>query len=564
MAERIALAELCVAPITSDAPVSRVQGVAFSRSMWLDRVQAWSAAFAGIAGRDLAFYFEDALEFSAALFGAWQAGKTPWLLGDALTATVDRLASQAYVLVGTLPEAMPTPGSGRATLVPLDPSVCDLVLYTSGTSGDPTAIRKSLRQLDAEVAALEAQFGARLADAMVQGTVSHQHIYGLLFRVLWPLSSGRAFAGERLQYPEQIAALRERACALIASPAHLKRLPEALDWSAFAPTLRGVFSSGGPLPQEAAQDVERRWARPAIEVLGSTETGGIAWREGGASGVRWSALPGVQWRITADTLEVRSPHLSDVEWYTTQDRARAVEDGFELLGRADRIVKLEERRIALGAIERRLLESPLVTEVRVIALTGVRTWLAAVVVLSPVGQALQDAQGKPAVVQPLRAWLDGHIDPIAWPRRWRFVPALPVDTRGKTSERALQALFRPTMPEPKWQRRGLAHAELELDVEPDLAAFEGHFPETPVLPGVILLDWVMRLANDAFGLQTACRQMEALKFHHVVQPGARLHLDLRWQAASGVLEFRYRDGERAHASGRLRFEVAETMAEPRE
>ncbi|PSD47026.1 hypothetical protein C7E25_24925, partial [Stenotrophomonas maltophilia] len=33
----------------------------------------------------------------------------------------------------------------------------------------------------------------------VHGTVSHQHIYGLLFRVLWPLVAGRLIHPRRLR-----------------------------------------------------------------------------------------------------------------------------------------------------------------------------------------------------------------------------------------------------------------------------------------------------------------------------------------------------------------------------
>jgi acyl-coenzyme A synthetase/AMP-(fatty) acid ligase len=36
--------------------------------------------------------------------------------------------------------------------------------------------------------------------------------------------------------------------------------------------------------------------------------------------------------------------------------------GFVLAGRADRIVKIEEKRVSLSAIEQRLLASPLVRE----------------------------------------------------------------------------------------------------------------------------------------------------------------------------------------------------------
>ncbi|HAU81132.1 MAG TPA: AMP-binding protein, partial [Stenotrophomonas sp.] len=88
------------------------------------------------------------------------------------------------------------------------------------------------------------------------------------------------------------------------------------------------------------------------EVFGSSETGGVAWRRWSAARPQWHPLPGVAWRIDEGCLAVRSPHLASEDWWLTQDRAVA-DDGhsFRLLGRADRIVKIEERRVSLDALE---------------------------------------------------------------------------------------------------------------------------------------------------------------------------------------------------------------------
>lgn len=529
------------------------------RGDWLGRVAAWRDAFAAFAGRDIALACDDGVEFSAALFGAWQAGATPWLPGDALPATLERLRARGLAFAGDFPDGIRASVSVARTdfaLHVLDAEACTLVLFTSGSTGEPAAIRKSLRQLDAEVDALETVFGSPAGDdAVVHGTVSHQHIYGLLFRILWPLSSRRAFAPARIAYNEQLTTLGPSPIVLVASPAHLKRLPENQDWKPLATGLRVVFSSGGPLPVDAALAVKRLWGQSAIEVFGSTETGGIAWRGGDGSRAPWQPLPGVEWRVQDGLLDVRSPHLPSSDWWSTSDRVHDTGDGrFELLGRVDRIVKLEERRISLDAIQARLQASELLDDVRVVALPGHRILLAVAAVPSADGQALLDAEGRPTLAAILRSWLDGHCDPIALPRRWRFIEALPVDARGKTGERDLAALFRPLMPEPDWRSREDGKASATLLATADLAAFEGHFPQATVLPGVVMVDWAVRLGREAFGATGDLQGMEALKFQQLVRPGMLLTADLEW--SPGVLGFRFTSAQGAHASGRIRFDGA--------
>ena len=547
---RIPLSRLLVADVPGETPVSPDA----DRARWLARVRAWARAFLPLHGRDVALACEDGFEFAAALFGAWQAGATPWMPADALPATLQRLRDQGLAFAGDLPGGVKAI-DGDDDIVPraLDLDASTLVLFTSGSTGEPAAIRKTLRQLDAEVGALESEFGALAGDATVHGTVSHQHIYGLLFRVLWPLSARRPFARMRLAYNEQLTALGPQPVVLVASPAHLKRLPETQDWRPLSQGLRAVFSSGGALPVDAARDVLRLWGQAAIEVFGSTETGGIAWRRGDGSRAPWQPLPGVEWRLEDELLQVRSPHLPSPDWWPTSDRAFAAGDGrFQLLGRADRIVKIEERRISLDAIEARLRESEWVDEVRLVALPGQRVLLAAVAVPTMAGRALLDGEGRAAFAQRLRAWLSGHCDPIALPRRWRFPEAMPADARGKTSERALAAMFRPLMPTPHWRARDASSATATLVASPDLAAFEGHFPQAPILPGVVLVDWAVRLGREAFGLSGGLLRMEALKFQQLVRPGTELTAELAW--APGRLDFRFTSTHGVHAGGRLRFD----------
>jgi acyl-CoA synthetase (AMP-forming)/AMP-acid ligase II len=174
------------------APAALAVTPEHDRAALLARIGAWRTAFAGVPGRKYALHLDDSFDFAAALFGGWLAGKTLWLPGDTLPATLERLRDEVDGWAGELPGGLKpaqVAADAEADAGALDPDACELVLFTSGSTGEPGAITKTLRQLDSEIESLEAQFGAALGDALVQGTVSHQHIYGLLFRVLWPLSA---------------------------------------------------------------------------------------------------------------------------------------------------------------------------------------------------------------------------------------------------------------------------------------------------------------------------------------------------------------------------------------
>ena len=88
-----------------------------------------------------------------------------------------------------------------------------------------------------------------------------------------------------------------------------------------------------------------------------------------------------------DLLEVRSPFAGDEGWQALGRSRRLRADGrFELLGRADRIAKIEDKRVSLSEIERRLLEHAFVKDVVAVALEdSARQYIGAVVELTGAG-----------------------------------------------------------------------------------------------------------------------------------------------------------------------------------
>ena len=523
-------------------------------------VERWAQTFSAVAGERVAIYFNDSYEFGCALFGAWHAGKIPMLPGDTQPQTLERLLPQVAACAGELPGALVSAAHGPQTpLRELDPQAARLVIYTSGSSGEPLAISKRLDQLDSEVRHQEVVFGARLdaqGPVLIHSTVSHQHIYGLLFLSLWPLAAGRCVSTAKLEYPEQMAAqLAQCSCVLVSSPAHLRRLPASLDWSGVREHLRAVFSSGGPLPPESSQAANDLWGQSPIEVYGSSETGGVAWRQRAFDGDAWTPLPGVQWRLEEGTLLVRSPHLESDDWWETSDLARALPDGrFTLQGRVDRIVKIEGKRVSLAAMEKALRDTGLVAEARTLSSRNEdAARLAVVAVPTPEGWAVLREVGKRAFNERLRAELLRGFERVVLPRRFRYVRELPVNSQGKSTEALLGALFQSEMPSVKWREQGDKAAVAEAEIVPQLRVLDGHFPGAPVLPGVAQLHWAILLGQQAFALPGRFLRAEQLKFQMPIQPPLRVDIALEWQEERGALGFRFVSPLGTHSSGRIIF-----------
>lgn len=509
----------------------------------------------------LAVHLEDAAQLAVALLGAWRAGTEVLLPADLQAATRERWSGQVDLWLSDQSGDFGLQALQSAPLpaADLDLDECRISLCTSGSSGEPKRIDKQLRQLANEVAGLEQLWGDCLGDAWIIGSVSTQHIYGLLFRVLWPLCAGRGFERRQLPFPEDLqrASREHPTFAWVASPALLKRMGDNLDWPGLRP-VRKVFSSGGELPADAAARLHQRLGQWPAEILGSSETGGIAWRQGDPL---WQPFAGVELSQNEHgALRIASPYLPPGHTEQSADAVEFAGDGrLRLLGRLDRIVKLEEKRISLPMLEQALCAHAWVADARMGMIEEGRAFLGSLLVLTDSGLHALRNQGRRVLIDTLREHLAGYCEALALPRRWRLLRQLPFNSQGKLPQATLQALLlarRNMAPEILGQRREGEELHLRLAVPLDLACFPGHFPQTPVLPGVVQIDWVIALARDLLDSERRFAGMEVLKFQQLVRPGDELALTLRLDPARGKLYFTYTCAGFPCSSGRILLEAA--------
>lgn len=510
----------------------------------------------------LAVYELDAGCLAVTLLGSWRAGVEVVLPGDDRPQTRERLHTLGCHWLNDADtvawkQCRPLP----ATELELDRPL--LTLSTSGSTGEPKLIRKTLRQLHNELLVLEQLWGAQLGRAVMLGSVITQHIYGLLFRLLWPLCAGRYFIRQHLPFAEEIQqhslACRDsgRDFVWVCSPALLKRMGGNLDWTALA-GVKQIFSSGGPLPPEAGAMLQQHLGQAVTEIYGSSETGGIAWRCGGQ---QWTPMPSVEPGQNAEgALLVVSPWLAGDSEETSDAVEFTADGGFLLKGRLDRIIKLEEKRVSLPFLEDSLHQHPWVQECRLLLQQGGRASLGCLVVLNAAGLHALRNGGRKRLVEQLRGHLGNYCEALVLPRRWRFVEQLPVNAQGKLLQPDMETILaQPRSKRPLVQTtEGVEwHWQLQLQIPHDLAYFSGHFPASPVLPGVVQVDWALMLARELMPLPEQFAGMEVLKFQQLIRPGDLVQLELRFDVERGKLHYAFTSDSQACSSGRILLAAAD-------
>ncbi|MDP2832979.1 MAG: AMP-binding protein [Pseudomonadota bacterium] len=436
------LADLCAVARAPEHPVAWVGEHLIEWAEFSARVTKLSHALAARPEREWLLACAEPHDFAVALFAVWHAGRRALLPPSLRKGAIAEVREQADGILDD-PATWPTsPGAPEDTsLKPLDPARAGLDLFTSGSSGQPKRIAKCLAQLEAEVATLERLWGA---PGPVLATVPHHHLYGLLFRLLWPLAAGRPFDSQTCTAPEFLLARLAQLGPgrVISSPSQLARMHELITLESLAGRATRIFSSGGPLNATTAARFHVALGEAPLEILGSTETGGIAWRIQDGDDA-WTPFPEVAVSVSeASALSLVSPFLPDHTQLATDDAAEILDDGrFRLLGRLDRIVKIEEKRLSLAEMEARLSSHPWVREAALVALNGRRQSLGAVLVLDAAGRQALASAGRAACAQTLRGYLAHWFDAVLLPRQWRYPDTLPYNERGKLAVADLVELF---------------------------------------------------------------------------------------------------------------------------
>ncbi|MEQ1531741.1 MAG: AMP-dependent synthetase, partial [Methylococcales bacterium] len=306
------------------------------------------------------------------------------------------------------------------------------------------------------------------------------------------------------------------------------------------------------LPDSAAQQIFDNSGQAVLEIYGSSETGGIAWRQQEQA---WRLFPGLTLTAKDDGWQLASPYLAADSLFQLDDNISFLtDDRFMLHGRADRIVKIEEKRLSLTELEQRLLAVSWINEAHALVLTKHRDLVAVVLVLNEAGTQLLAKRGRNQLLKELRNTLAVYFEAVVLPRKWLFVDVLPLNAQGKINQALIISLLdfdNRKLPQVLNAQLATEEVQLHIKVPEDLVYFPDHFAEYPILPGVVQLAWAEHFGKLLFAIDKPFLQMEVVKFTKVIQPGDELTLALNWKVGAGKLYFNFTAGAQGYSSGRM-------------
>ena len=367
-------------------------------------------------------------------------------LSEALTPGVELLTDadvQNSLNIPEIIEKSAEPTENEINTTPeINGETTRIFLFTSGSTGKPKAVPQRMKEFEEDNAFIISKWLDKIQARKFVSTVSQHHIFGFLFGFSLPFATGTPFRRRRIEFPEEFEELTDEKYLIVATPAFLKRTVEIVEKLDMHDTW--IFTSGGAVSPELAVKTNEVFGIYPLEVYGSTETSGIAYRMQDKDGLVWTPFDNAKiWLGDDGCLRIISPYIKDPAGFATADMAEMLENGkFLLKGRSDSIVKIEEKRISLTEVENRLLESGLIEDVKVIALSNdIRQYLAAAVVLNQKGKEQFAGKEKLVLNRFFHDYLMKFFENTVIPKKWRFPDKLPTDIQGKKHKEEIAALF---------------------------------------------------------------------------------------------------------------------------
>ncbi len=470
-------------------------------------------------------YFDSVFGFACALFGAAAAG---------IKASIVSRIELANITDSDLKLS--------PSVLPLNKINSDyqFYIYTSGSSGTSKKIAKSLNELFSEAEFLRKFLN--ISDQKIFSSVTHQHMFGLTFKLFLPLIAGLNVSTKRLEYPELINGVDFTNAIFISSPVVLATAKRAKIDSLKSSFL--VLSAGSKLENDL------RDLANICEIYGGTETGIIA---ADTDGDGLNIFEPVEAKIVDEKMHIKSPWCGG---FISSDMVELNGDKIKLLGRLDRIVKLNEFRFNLDQAQSDIKSHEFISDAKCALLEGDNR-IKAIVVLNEAGKKAFLRGGRKSVIEALNQ----HLMPIYRRniRHFKFVKEIKQNLNGKFSVKDFEAAYNEVIA-PDFQLiysdiatiNGVFSGKAEFSAIMDIESFfyAGHFRDFALTPGFMQLRFIFDCLAWLKIEFNSDYKIENLKYLAFLRPLDECKIS--FEISSGVINFKAYANENLCCSGKIR------------
>lgn len=361
----------------------------------------------------------------------------------------DGIAVMTLAEIGTVLDEE-RPQEPPAEPVDLDPEDPALIIFTSGTTGEPRAAVHVQRYLTGQELQARHWVGAREGDlAWCTAAPGWAKSSRNAFIAPWLCGAAALVAEGRFDPEERLRICeRERVNVLCQAPTEYRMLAKRAELRPL-PAMHRLVSAGEALNPEVIRAFREATGLEIHDGYGQTETGaltgvgpGIEVREGSMG----KALPGIELRVLDGELQLRartcptffSGYLgdgpADREWWPTGDQVSEDEDGYLWYeGRADDLIVSSGYRIGPFEVESALVSHPAVAEAAVVPAPDPERGavVRAIVVL-------RDGEPTDGLAAELQEYVRSRTAPYKYPRVVEFAPELPKTPSGKIKRAELR------------------------------------------------------------------------------------------------------------------------------
>jgi long-chain acyl-CoA synthetase len=344
-----------------------------------------------------------------------------------------------------------------------------VLLYTSGTTGEPKGVRLTHHNVLSNIEASVQAFGVMPSDVML-GILPLFHTFALTATMGIPLHVGATFVTQVRFIPsEALEAIERHKVTLLPAVPTMHRVMAAMQKKSprKVDSLRLGVAGGEPLPPRIEREFTEAFGVPLVQGYGLTETSPVLTVNPPAanrSGSAGKAIPGVELRIVGEdgaqlpTGEVgeiiaRGPNIMQGYHKRPDETAKMIKDGWLytgdmgylddegylfITGRRKEMIIVGGMNVFPAEIEAYLAEHPGVELCAVIGQASESHGELVKAVVVPKDETVlgnKEALGK--LESELREFLRDKLAPYKLPKQWEFRPEVPVGPTGKVLKKAL-------------------------------------------------------------------------------------------------------------------------------